>query len=174
MITFVTGNIFDSPAQAITNPINCAGTMGKGLSLEFERRYPRLCIDYKARCAKGLVKPGHPYLWENDETQILNFPTKRHWRDNSRIEDIESGLKYLASHYQELGIYTLALPALGCGLGGLDWKEVKLLIEDHLGAIPDLEVFAYVPHPPAGAKKVFGPDKKPSVADRLKVAASPR
>lgn len=173
MVTFVTGNMFDSPAQVITNPVNCVGATGKGLSLEFERRYPELSLDYKERCNKGLVKPGFPYLWENEATQILNFPTKRHWRGRSQIEDIEVGLKYLASRYQEMGIYTLALPALGCGHGGLEWKEVKPLIEKHLGPISDLEVFVYEPYPPAGSKKAGRNEKKPSSEQRMKIAASP-
>ncbi|TVQ80874.1 MAG: appr-1-p processing domain-containing protein [Bradymonadales bacterium] len=139
------GNIFDSPAQVLTNSVNCAGAMGKGLALEFKARYPALFDDYKQRCGRGEVKPGVPYLWEDDQVQILNFPTKRHWKEPSYLEDVEAGLKYLAEHYTDLGIHTLAMPALGCSLGGLKWHDVKLLIEKHLGDISDLEVFVYLP-----------------------------
>lgn len=173
MVTFVTGNMFDSPAQALTNPVNCVGASGKGLSLEFDRRYPELSKDYKKRCEKGLVKPGFPYLWENDEAQVLNFPTKRHWRGRSRFEDIEAGLKYLAGQYQQMGIYTLALPALGCGYGGLEWKDVKPLIEKHLGPISDLEVFVYEPYPQAGSKGKARSEKKSPIGRPEKIAAQP-
>lgn len=145
MVTFVTGNIFDSPAQVLTNTVNCVGVMGAGLALEFKSRYPTMFDDYKARCDAGQVKPGTPYLWEDNRSQVLNFPTKRHWKDLSLLEDVEAGLRFLAEHYQDMGIHTLALPPLGCGLGGLQWKDVRALIEKHLGILPDLEVFVYEP-----------------------------
>ena len=145
MVTFVRGDIFDSPAQVLTNTVNCVGVMGKGVALEFRNRFPQMFSDYKTKCAQGNVKPGQPYLWENDSAQVLNFPTKRHWRDNSLLQDIEDGLKYLASSYQRMGIQSMAMPALGCGLGGLKWSEVQPLISKHLGSIPDLDVYVYEP-----------------------------
>jgi len=143
MITYLKGNIFDSPAQVVTNTINCVGVMGKGLALEFKSRIPEMYGDYQKRCQNNEVVPGKPYLWENDKVQVLNFPTKRHWKDNSRLEDIEDGLKYLSEHYKEMGIYTLALPPLGCGNGGLKWENVRPLVEKYLGTLSDLEVFVY-------------------------------
>ena len=143
MITFVSGNMFDSSAQVITNTVNCVGVMGKGLALEFKARFPDMFEDYKIRCAQQLVQPGQPYLWENDRVQILNFPTKRHWREPSRLEDIQEGLKYLATHYEEMGIYTIALPALGCANGGLKWEDVRELMIKYLADISDLEIFVY-------------------------------
>lgn len=145
MISYTKGDILQSPAQVITNPVNCVGVMGKGLASQFKTKYPALFQDYSKRCANGDVKPGQPYLFENDEVQVLNFPTKRDWRNPSLLEDIENGLKFLAEHYRAMGIYTLALPPLGCGLGGLKWNDVKSLIEKHLGELPDLEVFVYAP-----------------------------
>jgi O-acetyl-ADP-ribose deacetylase (regulator of RNase III) len=144
MITYIEKSIFQSPAQVLTNTVNCVGVMGKGLALEFKNRHPEMFDDYKLRCDRGEVRPGIPYLWEDDQVQILNFPTKRHWRENSLIEDIDAGLKYLAEHYQEMGICSLALPQLGCGNGGLSWGDVQPLIEKYLAEIPDLEVFVYV------------------------------
>ncbi len=144
MITYIEKNIFQSPAQVLTNTVNCVGVMGKGLALEFKNRHPAMFDDYKRRCDRGEVRPGFPYLWENDRAQVLNFPTKRHWRDDSRLEDIEAGLKYLADHYKDMGIYTLALPQLGCGNGGLQWSDVRPLIDKYLANLPDLEVFVYV------------------------------
>lgn len=149
MITYIQGNLFESPAQVLTNTINCAGAMGAGIALEFKKLFPAMHQDYLLRCKNGEVRPGIPYLWENDSVQILNFPTKRHWKENSRMEDIEQGLAYLVNNYQKLGIATLALPPLGCGLGGLSWGDVRPIVEKHLGEIQDLEVFVYEPR--AGA-----------------------
>lgn len=146
MVTFVKGDIFKSPAQVLTNAVNCVGVMGKGVALEFKNRYPLMFDDYKSRCDQGKVKPGQPYLWEDDSAQILNFPTKRHWKDNSLLQDIEDGLKHLASSYEQMGIQSIAMPALGCGLGGLKWSEVQSLIVKYFGSIPDLDVYVYEPH----------------------------
>ncbi|NBX18746.1 MAG: hypothetical protein EBR09_15440 [Proteobacteria bacterium] len=143
MITYVQGNLFDSPAQVLTNAVNCVGVMGKGIALEFKKRFPVMCDEYVAKCGAGQMRIGQPWLWEDDEVQILNFPTKRHWRTPSSVADIEAGLQWLAANYGELGIYTIAMPALGCGQGGLAWKDVKALMDKHLGSLPDLEVFVY-------------------------------
>ncbi len=145
MVTFVKGDIFKSPAQVLTNTVNCVGIMGKGVALEFKNRYPQMFGDYQSKCDQGKVKPGQPYLWEDDSTQVLNFPTKRHWRDNSLLQDVDDGLKYLAGSYEQLGIQSIAMPALGCGLGGLKWSEVQPLIVKYLGALPDLDVYVYEP-----------------------------
>lgn len=145
MITYVSGNILTSAAQVISNPINCAGVMGAGLALEFKNNFPDMFTDYVTRCSNKKVVIGQPYLWESNNKQILNFPTKRHWKDKSLIGDIDVGLAYLAANYDEMGITSIALPALGCGLGGLNWPDVKLLIEKHLGNLPTLEVYVYQP-----------------------------
>lgn len=143
MITYKTGNIFNSSAQVITNTVNCVGVMGKGLALAYKKQFPEMFEDYKARCSENMVKPGVPYLWENDSVQILNFPTKRHWKQNSLLNDIEMGLKYLSKNYRDMGISSLALPPLGCGLGGLNWADVKNLINKYLGPLEDLDVYVY-------------------------------
>ena len=143
MITYKTGDIFKSNAQVITNTVNCVGVMGKGLALTFKNQFPEMFEDYKAKCDRGEVKPGRPYLWENNKAQVLNFPTKRHWKQDSMLSDVEDGLKYLAENYAQMGISSLALPPLGCGLGGLNWTDVKNLIDKHLGAIADLDVYVY-------------------------------
>jgi O-acetyl-ADP-ribose deacetylase (regulator of RNase III) len=145
MIIYKTGNIFNSSAQVITNTVNCVGVMGKGLALAYKKKYPEMFNDYKVKCSEGLVNPGHPYLWENEEVQILNFPTKRHWKQASLVSDVEEGLMYLASNYSQMGISSVALPPLGCGLGGLIWADVKNLINKYLGSIEDLDVYVYEP-----------------------------
>ena len=152
MVTFIKGDIFRSPAQVLTNTVNCVGVMGKGVALEFKNRYPQMFSDYKSKCDQGKVKPGQPYLWEDDSVQILNFPTKRNWRDNSLLQDIEEGLKHIASSYEQMGIQSIAMPALGCGLGGLKWSEVQPLIVKHLGCLPDLDVYVYEPQSVAVVK----------------------
>lgn len=152
--------------------MNCVGVMGAGLALEFKNKFPEMFHDYKIRCQKKEVIPGKPYLWENDQLQVLNFPTKRHWQDKSLLNDIEEGLRYLTAHYQEMGIQSIALPPLGCGLGGLDWNEVRLLVEKHLGHIADLEVYVY--EPTIASEKSNQDDSKRSTSSTRKddVAAS--
>ena len=174
MVTFVNGDIFKSPAQVLTNTVNCVGVMGKGVALEFKNRYPQMFNDYKAKCDQGNVKPGQPYLWEDDTAQVLNFPTKRNWRDNSLLQDIEDGLKHLANSYEQMGIQSIAMPALGCGLGGLKWSEVQPLIVKHLGALPDLDVYVYEPQNIAAIK---GDDQgldSHAKAAKEKISARPR
>ena len=100
MITYVSGNLFDSPAQVICNTVNCVGVMGRGIAREFKVRYPAMFSDYVKRCQRGEVRPGVPYLWEDDSVQILNFPTKRHWRNDSLLADIDDGLRYLAASFR--------------------------------------------------------------------------
>lgn len=127
------GDIFRSSTQTLTNPINCRGVMGGGLALEFRNRFPVMYQDYVARCRRGEVKVGRPYVWRNPaEPSVLNFPTKDDWRDPSKLEYVEEGLRYLANHYREMGVVSLAMPALGCGLGGLEWSKVRPLMEREL------------------------------------------
>ncbi len=138
-------SILDSDSQVITNPVNCVGVMGAGLALEFKNRYPKMFRDYVKLCERKEVKPGVPYLWTNGDVMILNFPTKDNWRNASRVEWIESGILWIRDNYRILNIRTLAIPAVGCGLGGLDWYVVKSIIEKHLGDLDDLTVTAYPP-----------------------------
>jgi O-acetyl-ADP-ribose deacetylase (regulator of RNase III) len=172
MITYVSGNLFHSPAQVLVNTVNCVGVMGKGLALEFKQRYPEMFANYVACCERFEVKPGVPYLWENDEVQVLNFPTKRHWCENSQLADIEAGLKYLAKNYSTMGIATIAMPPLGCGLGGLLWSQVEPLIEKYLSDLP-LEVFVYEPRAGAVAKNDsdYGEEPVQTKPKRRKIAA---
>src|SRR5690606_28844889 len=109
--------------------VNTVGVMGKGVALEFKKRYPGMFDDYAMRCKSKQVKLGEPYLYRDQAgTMIVNFPTKEHWRAASRIADIERGLEYFVQHYSEWGITSIAFPPLGCGNGGLDWAEVGPVI----------------------------------------------
>lgn len=146
MFKALIGDLFASESQTLVNTVNCVGVMGKGVALEFKKRFPRMARDYAARCAREEVRLGEPYLY-TDETgaRVLNFPTKDHWRSPSRLADIERGLDYLAAHAAEWSITSLALPPLGCGNGGLAWSEVGPLIYAKLHELP-VEVEIYAPY----------------------------
>ena len=137
------GDIFNSPLATITNTVNCVGVMGKGLALQFKKRYPALFEDYARRCRLGEVRPGEPYLYEDKRVSVLNFPTKLHWKNPSRIEWVDQGLIYLRNHYMLMGIKELALPPLGCGCGGLDWDVVARLMIERFSSLPiPIEIYA--------------------------------
>lgn len=144
MLRMVSGNIFSSTCRTLTNPVNCVGVMGRGLAAEFKRRYPPMFEDYRERCGQGEVKIGEPYLWKNGEKWVLNFPTKRHWREPSEAGFIAEGLAYTAEKAEEWGLVSLAVPALGCGLGGLGWEEVRKIMLEYL-PLEGTEVEIFVP-----------------------------
>ena len=144
------GDIFNSETQTLVNTVNCVGIMGKGIAAEFKKRYPEMFDDYVARCQKGEVKPGVPYLFKSSslfsaEQQVINFPTKSDWRAASRVEDIEKGLEILVSKYKEWGIESIAVPPLGCGNGQLLWETVGPLIYKYLSKL-DIPVKMYAPY----------------------------
>ncbi len=145
MLRILTGDLFDSDAQVLTNAVNCAGVMGKGIALEFKRRFPDMYKDYTQRCRAGKTKLGEPYVYRQPSPpHVLNFPTKGHWRDRSELPVIVAGLECLARYYQEWGIESLAVPALGCGLGGLEWRVVGPMLCRHLGLL-DIPIDLYAP-----------------------------
>ena len=145
MIKKLYGNLFDSRMETLVNTVNCVGVMGKGIALQFKLRYPEMFHDYKIRCTAGSVLPGEPYLYrDTTEKSILNFPTKRHWRDDSRITDIEFGLDYFVQHYREWEITSIAFPPLECD-GGLSWAQVENLMTEKLSAIT-IPVEIYMPY----------------------------
>lgn len=144
MFKALIGNMFDSKAQTLVNTVNCVGVMGKGVALEFKRRFPAMYDDYLLRCQRKEVRLGFPYLYKDlSGVHIVNFPTKDHWRSPSRLQDIERGLDFLAEHVAEWKISSMAMPPLGCGNGGLEWAEVGPLIYRKLHELPiDIEVYA--------------------------------
>jgi O-acetyl-ADP-ribose deacetylase (regulator of RNase III) len=135
MLTIVNTNLFDSPAECLTNPVNTAGVMGKGLALEFKRRFPALEAPYRAACRSGILSTQHPWLWYSGSRYVLCLATKAHWKQPSRLETIEAGLQYIQQHQSELPFTTLSLPLLGCGLGGLSPNLVIPLIEHYLAPL---------------------------------------
>jgi len=145
MVTVKVGDMFQSKAQTWVNPVNCVGVMGKGVALEFKRRFPDMYEDYVRRCRAGEVKLGRPYLYKRVDTPwILNFPTKDDWRSVSRLDMIEEGLRSLEEQYREWGIASLAVPALGCGHGQLEWRVVGLTIYRYLQRL-NIPVEIYAP-----------------------------
>jgi O-acetyl-ADP-ribose deacetylase (regulator of RNase III)/uncharacterized protein YwgA len=139
------GDLFLSGAQTLVNTVNTVGVMGKGIALEFKRRFPEMFADYQRRCEAGEVRLGEPYLWRGRRGPwVINFPTKSHWRSVSRLADIERGLAYLADHVAEWGVTSLAVPPLGAGSGGLDWAAVGPTIYRHLDRLP-IPVTLYAP-----------------------------
>lgn len=133
MVRRLIGNVLDSTAQTLVNTVNCVGVMGKGIALEFKKRFPTMYEDYVVRCERGMVRLGEPYLYSHlFPPNVLNFPTKGHWRSVSRLSDIVRGLEYLEKHYDEWGITSLAVPPLGCGQGQLEWRVVGPTLYRHL------------------------------------------
>ncbi len=139
-------DIFKSEAQTLVNTVNCVGIMGKGIALQFKKRFPGMFKDYVNRCKEGKVKLGEPYLYKRlTPPWILNFPTKDHWRSVSRIDDVVRGLEYLSQHYKQWGITSLAVPPLGCGQGGLLWKAMGSILYKYLSQL-DIPVQLYAPY----------------------------
>ena len=142
MIRYIKGDIFASPAQVITNTVNLEGVMGKGIALEFKKRYPKMFEAYKKRCDSGEFNIGNLLLYREYDKWILLFPTKNQWRRKSQLSYIEKGLQKFSDNWDKLGIDSIAFPALGCGNGGLDWNEVKPLMEKYLKPLP-IDVLVY-------------------------------
>ncbi len=155
MITRTHGNLLMADVDALVNTVNCVGYMGKGIALQFKKAFPVNFKAYEAACAAGEVVPGRMLVHDNsglvNPRWIINFPTKRHYRDKSRIEDIASGLTALVDTVRELGIRWIAVPPLGCGLGGLDWSVVRPMIEQSFAAIPGVAVQLFEPVDSAAA-----------------------
>lgn len=146
MLKALIGDLLESRAETLVNTVNCVGVMGKGVAEQFKRRFPAMFADYKARCERGEVRLGEPYLFRDlSGVRIINFPTKDHWRSPSRLAEVERGLDHLVAHAAEWGVSSLAMPPLGCGNGGLEWSEVGPLIFSKLADLP-IEVELYAPY----------------------------
>ena len=150
MIRFKTGNILAEDAEALVNTVNCVGVMGRGVALQFKKAFPENFHAYAEACKHGEIQPGRMFVFETEQLTnpryIINFPTKRHWRGNSRIEDIETGLAGLTRVVRERGIRSIALPPLGSGLGGLEWEAVRQRIEKTLHGFSDVQIVVFEPN----------------------------
>lgn len=143
MLTYIEGDLFSSPAQVLVNTVNTVGVMGKGIALEFKKRYPEMFEEYKKQCDKHSLVIGKLMLWYAADHWILQFPTKEHWRNPSKLEYIEKGLMAFVRKYADYNITSIAFPKLGCGNGELDWSEVKPLMEKYLKNLP-IDVYIYL------------------------------
>ena len=142
------GNIFDEPVEALVNPVNCEGAAGRGLACAFRGRFPENHEAYQAACRRNELVPGRLFVFLTGLDQpecIVNFPTKRYWRLPSKLGYIDAGLGDLVNLVQTRGIQSIAVPALGCGLGGLDWDEVRPLIVKAALLMPEVQVTVFEP-----------------------------
>jgi O-acetyl-ADP-ribose deacetylase (regulator of RNase III) len=149
MIKPTLGNLLLAPVDALVNTVNCVGVMGKGLALQFKQAYPAMFHAYEQAAKAGKLVPGTMFVYPTGNlvgpTYIINFPTKRHWKGGSRIEDIDAGLLDLVAQVQQLGLRSIAIPPLGAGNGGLDWALVRPRIVAAFETLPEVEVLLYEP-----------------------------
>ena len=149
MIELKNGDIFREDVDALVNSVNCVGVMGRGIALQFKNLFPKNFKAYAAACKRGEVKPGRMFVYElaplANPRYVVNFPTKRHWRGKSRIEDIDAGLFDLVRVIKELNIRSIAIPPLATNLGGLSWADVRPRIESALGELEDVAVVLFEP-----------------------------
>ncbi len=143
MIKEIKGNIFNSKCQTLVNTVNCVGVMGKGIALECKLRFPGLFEKYKEFCDTKKIRPGILQLWKNSKPWVLNFPTKMHWKDPSKIEYLKSGLEKFKYEYQDKEITSIAFPLLGASLGGLPEDLVKKTMINYLGELKNIEIEIY-------------------------------
>jgi O-acetyl-ADP-ribose deacetylase (regulator of RNase III) len=165
MIKFRQGDILQADAEALVNTVNCVGIMGRGIALQFRKAFPENYEIYRAACRRQEVKPGKMLVFESQRfinpRYIINFPTKRHWKGKSRLHDIEAGLAALVEEVRARHIRSIAVPPLGCGLGGLDWIIVRRIIEEAFRGLPAVQVFLYEPGHAPEAKQMVKPAEAP-------------
>ena len=180
MLELTKGNLLEADAEALVNTVNTEGVMGKGIALQFSKKFPDMFRAYQKACKAGEVRIGRMHVFHRAEIlnprYIINFPTKGHWRSRSKLEDLREGLAALAEEIRVLSIRSIAVPPLGCGNGGLDWRVVRPVIERELGSLPGVRVLLY---PPAGAPEAVDiahtaerPHMTPSRAIVLKICDS--
>lgn len=165
MITETSGNLLRAEVDALVNTVNTQGVMGKGIALQFKKAYPAMYEDYRAAAKAGEVRLGHVQVWPTGQMTgpryVINFPTKGHWKSRSKIADIEAGLVDLIRVIRELGISSIAVPPLGCGNGGLEWRDVEPRIVRAFNQVPDVDVL------------LFAPDGAPAASEMVKSADRP-
>jgi O-acetyl-ADP-ribose deacetylase (regulator of RNase III) len=158
MIEYKNGDILAEDAEALVNTVNCVGIMGRGIALQFKNAFPENFKSYAAACKRNEVRPGQMFVFETGKLTnpryIINFPTKRHWRGKSRIEDIDAGLVALAEEIRSRNIRSIAVPPLGSGLGGLDWSKVRSRIEARMKELNDVKVVVFEPSQASAASRI--------------------
>jgi len=169
MIELRQGNILKAKADALVNTVNCMGVMGRGIALQFKKAFPEVFNAYESACKRGEVTPGMVLVHDLNRFEqphyVINLPTKRHWRGKSRIEDIELGLAALVAEVRRLGIKSVAVPPLGCGLGGLEWRDVRPRIEHAFQALPDVHVLLFEPKGAPSAEEMAKAERTPNMTE---------
>jgi len=167
MVELTRGNILDAKVDALVNTVNCVGVMGRGIALQFKKAFPENFEAYEVACKKKELSPGKVLVFETGRLTgprfIINFPTKRHWRGKSRIEYIDSGLKSLIDEIRRRKIKSVAVPPLGCGLGGLSWKTVRPRIVRAFNQLPNVRVLLFEPSGAPKAEKMAKAQSPPAM-----------
>ncbi|WP_417749122.1 macro domain-containing protein [Rosistilla oblonga] len=167
MIEITRGDILKAEAEALVNTVNCVGVMGRGIAAQFKKKFEENFKAYKKACDAGELRPGMMLVFDNETfinpRYVVNFPTKNHWRAKSKIVDIESGLEALVEVVRDRKINSIAIPPLGCGLGGLRWSEVRPRIEAAFADLEDVQVFLYEPAGAPSAETMVKNKKKPNM-----------
>lgn len=167
MINLAQGDLLKQDADALVNTVNCMGVMGRGVALQFRRAFEDNYEAYRKATKRNEIRPGRMFVFERaalgPPRWIINFPTKRHWKGKSRLEDIESGLADLVRVIQKYGIRSIAIPPLGCGLGGLDWNVVRPLIEEALTAVPEVSAYLFEPTGAPAASEMINRTHRPKL-----------
>lgn len=161
MIKFVSGDFFEFDADIMINTVNCVGVMGAGVAFAFKKRFPEMFDDYVEKCRSGIIRPGSPSVWVqkdmiSKEVEIINFPTKEHWKNPSEYHYVDEGLRWLYDYLENKPGSVVTLPALGCGHGGLDWGRVRSLISDRLQGSP-AHIYVFEPGDSVKAGHVNAP-----------------
>lgn len=149
MIIYKRGNLLADSAEALVNAVNTVGVMGAGIARQFKKEFPTMFTEYEQACQRGEVILGKMHVVVVDvagkQKYIVNFPTLAHWSDQSELRHIEAGLQDLVRVVEEKKIESIAIPPLGCGVGGLDWGDVRQLIEDAFQGVENVQVHLYEP-----------------------------
>lgn len=167
MIELTKGDILKADAEALVNTVNCVGVMGRGIAAQFKKKFEENFKLYKKACDAGELRPGIMHVWDSNSflnpRYVINFPTKDHWRANSKIEEIQAGLKALVEEVRTRKINSIAIPPLGCGLGGLEWSQVRPEIEKAFAELPDVQVLLFEPAGAPAAEKMVKKKTKPKM-----------
>lgn len=170
MWTLVTGNILEADVQALVNTVNTVGIMGKGIALQFKKKFPAMFKEYEQLCKEEKLQPGHIHVFDCGELfnprYIINFPTKRHWKEKSKLEYIQVGLKALVAELKQREIRSVAIPPLGCGNGGLNWSEVLPLIQKALEEIPNVKAVIFAPTGSPDPLRIVNNTQRPEMTPR--------
>lgn len=167
MVTLTHGDLLKADCDALVNTVNCVGVMGRGVALQFRKAFPENFKAYVAACELHMVQPGTMLVHKRDQLDpprfIINFPTKRHWKSSSRLEDIKAGLVDLIHVVEQHHIRSIAIPPLGCGLGGLNWDDVRPLIIAAFQKLPDVAVLLFEPDGAPAATAMAKAPKTPTM-----------